>query len=113
VEAEGLDEFLVAARDVVRVAVRVQALQVRGDGGVLRRDCRPVLRVGFCYEGWERLAYCADSVESVLVKGWFCAWGVFVLFGWWFFGEMGTDLCRVKILFHCQYWLRIVWAFHQ
>jgi hypothetical protein len=49
VEAEGLDEFLVAARDVVRVAVRVQALQVRGDGGVLRRDCRPVLRVGFCY----------------------------------------------------------------
>jgi hypothetical protein len=69
VEAEGLDEFLVAAGDVVRVAVRVQALQVRGDGGVLRRDCRPVLRIGFCYEGRERLAYCADSVESVLVWG--------------------------------------------
>jgi hypothetical protein len=69
VEAEGLDEFLVAAGDVVRVAVRVQALQVRGDGGVLRRDCRPVLRIGFCYECRERLAYCADSVESVLVWG--------------------------------------------
>jgi hypothetical protein len=101
VEAEGLDEFLVAAGDVVGVAVRVQALQVRGDGGVLRRDCRPVLRVGFCYEGRERLAYCADSIESVLVKGWFWAWGVYAVWTVVFFGETGTDLCRVKILFHC------------
>jgi hypothetical protein len=85
VEAEGLDKFLVAAGDVVRVAVRVQALQVRGDGGVLRRDCRPVLRVGFCYEGRERLAYCADSVLGVLVEAWFSCLGVFMLFGWWFF----------------------------
>jgi hypothetical protein len=113
VEAEGLDEFLVAAGDVVRVAVRVQALQVRGDGGVLRRDCRPVLRVGFCYEGRERLTYCADSVESMLVKGWFWAWGVICCLDGGFFGEMGTHLCRVKILFHCQHCLYIVWAFHQ
>jgi hypothetical protein len=61
VEAESLDEFLVAACDVVCIAVRIEGLQVRCYAGVLLLDCLPVLGIGFCDKGWDGLAYGPDS----------------------------------------------------
>jgi hypothetical protein len=46
-EGGGFDVFLVAAGDLACVAVGVEVLEVRGDGGVVGRDGGVVGGVGF------------------------------------------------------------------
>jgi hypothetical protein len=68
-EGSRFDVLLVAARDLALVAVGVEVLQVRGDGGVGGADCCVVGCVGFgdCWgegggegaeAGWGGLAFC-------------------------------------------------------
>jgi hypothetical protein len=60
-EGGGFDVFLVAAGDLAGVAVGVEVLEVRGDGGVVGRDGCIEGGVGFGYGGGEGLGDCAEA----------------------------------------------------
>jgi hypothetical protein len=66
-EGSGFDVFLVAAGDLAGVAVGVEVLEVRGDGGVVCRDGCVEGGVGFCDVWGEGLG---DGAEAVV--WWWC-----------------------------------------
>ena len=61
-EGGGFDVFLVAAGDLAGVAVGVEVLEVRGDGGVVGGDGGVEGGVGFCDVRGEGLGEGAEAV---------------------------------------------------
>ena len=76
-EGGGFDVFLVAAGDLAGVAVGVEVLQVRGDGGVVGGDGGVEGGVGFCDVRGEGLGEGAEA-RWLIVSFW-------CVLGWWFF----------------------------
>jgi hypothetical protein len=66
-EAQRFHELLIAARDVVRIAVRVESLEVGTYALVLVFDDLPVLRIALVDEGRDWLADGAYSVSISMV----------------------------------------------